>query len=414
MFSKVLLLICTLLALGFSTRASVPSPQAHIDLVCHTSHASECYPRTFQPSESFQLVHDEQDLPSGLHVRLDLMTGKKEAKLNVAGENDQELLARPMDVVIVDPPEPAHAISGPLQRAQKLLTKPEEQGSIRPPASKSAEGTSFEASKKKFTATSTDKPEVLMSAMETLEDLSHDIYWGLKLAQDSDVVVKLFNILSHNISDSSTKGAAALVFGTAIQNNPAAFSAALSHFYNDNLPTGPMEAVLLAMIHEQLPQILTRYVYLLSALLQDSTHFWKFVNSDGLETLKVIFDPEQAGKDGKDRLRGKIANFVLDHFLQQDSLAKTQKAPDDFPTEQEDAWVFPNPSEVEGSYQWPHDKNPTFSPFNLIEKFHPWCSVLKTSIKAWKSAKSRPSAFENVEEAHEALKEKLDALGRDC
>lgn len=411
MFSNILPIICTLLALSFNTKASVPSPQAYADLVCHTSHASECYPRTFQPSESFQLIHDDQDLPPGLHVRLDLVTGKKEAKLNVVDEKDQSLLASPIDVAFVDLPDPPHGVMGTLQHAQKLLSKPKEQGSIRPSSSEPVEGASFEANRRRFTTASTDKPEVLLSAMETLEELSHDIYWGLKLAQDSDVIIKLFNILSHNISDSNVKGAAALVFGTAIQNNPAAFAAALSHFYNDKFPTGPMEALLLAMVHEQLPQLLTRYIYLLSALLQDSTHFWKFVNRDGLDTLRVIFEPEKAGRDGKDRLRGKIANFVLDHFVQQERERKTVSP---LSSDPDGEWVIPSPSEMDGTYQWPHEKHLSLGPFNMAEKLEPWCTAFKTSLHAWKAAKSKSSAVENVEEANEALNKELNTFGCNC
>ncbi|MCJ1280943.1 hypothetical protein MMC26_000261 [Xylographa opegraphella] len=420
MFANILPIICTLLALSFSTRANVPSPQASVDLICHTGHVSECYPKTFQPSTSFQPIHDDQDLPAGLHVRLDLTTGRKEAKLNIADERDTELLPSTLDIAIVDTPEPDNGIRGRSTQAQKALQS-SIHGPVHPPVPDSADGLTFEQSKAEFATAPVSKPAVLLSALETLEDLSHDIYWGLQVAQDSDVVLKLFSLFKPNVSSPHVQGAAALVFGTAIQNNPAAFTAALNHFYNDELPTGPMEAVLTALLHEQLPQLLTRFVYLLSALCQDHTHLWKFVQGNGLETLLSVFDASKAGLDGRDRLRAKIANFVLDHFLQQDSLTRTGRKTvlpssgvDAGPQSgHEEQWVSLSHLDVDGTYQWPHEQHPRLS-FNMAAHLEPWCAAFATSLRAWKDGKAKSSAVENVEEAHEALDKKLATFGCSC
>ncbi|MCJ1419776.1 hypothetical protein MMC32_006132 [Xylographa parallela] len=420
MFSNILPIICTLLALSFTSRANVPSPQASVDLICHTDHVSECYPKTFQPSTSFQLIHDDQDLPAGLHVRLDLATGKKEAKLNVADERDNELLPSTLDVALVDEPNLDKDIRGRSPQAQKVLQAPSH-GSIRPPAPNSGDGPTFAQSKAKLTTTPTSKPAILLSALDTLEDLSHDIYWGLQVAQDSEVILKLFHLLRPNVSTPHVQGAAALVFGTAIQNNPAAFTAALGHFYSDELPTGPMEAVLTALLHEQLPQLLSRFVYLLSALCQDRTHLWKFMQGNGLETVRAVFDASKAGLDSRDRLRGKIANFVLDHFLQQDSLtrigteivAAPSAAGVVAPGAHEEQWVSLSQLDFDGTYQWPHEQRPRLS-FNMAARLEPWCAAFATSLRVWKDGKAKPAAVENVEEALEALEEKLGALGCSC
>ena len=106
-------LFCIILLSGFffaslaSASASQPSasPSADYDLICHTNDAKDCYPRVFQPTDEFQVVHDDQELPSGLHVRLNIWTGTKEAKINVPSENDAALEGLPVDssVVVVDP-----------------------------------------------------------------------------------------------------------------------------------------------------------------------------------------------------------------------------------------------------------------------------------------------------------------------
>ncbi|MCJ1246151.1 hypothetical protein MMC30_003356 [Trapelia coarctata] len=424
MLSKFLVILCTLLALCFNTKATVPSPRATADLICHTSHASECYSRTFQPTESFQIVHDDQELPPGLHIRLNIATGKKEAKLNVVGEDEQALMATTaMDVAVVDSPSSPLEAPGIQNSAQKVVKG--DQGSIRPPPPNSPEGISFDSSGTSFKTARSDKPQVILSALETLEDLSHDIYWGLKLAQDSDIVPKLVKLLSINGSDPHIKGAAALVLGTAIRNNPAAFTAAISHFYNDEQPTGPMEAVIVALVHEQLPQLLTRFVYLLSALCQDEAYLWKFVNGDGLDVLMTAFSADKAGQDGRDRLRGKIANFILDHFLQQDSFDMSEKKHEnsrqtsesevDSNLEHEDAWVLPYTDE--GVYELPRNMKSQPKYRNMADILKPWCAVFSQSLSSWEKWQgifAPADEVDNVQEAHKALEEKLKSFGCGC
>ena len=429
MFAKSLPIICTFLALSFNIRASVPSPKASVDLICHTNHASECYPKTFQPNKDFQIVHNDQDLPPGLHVRLDLVTGKKEAKLNVAKDDDQALMASALDVAIIDSPAspstPSSEVSPVQNHAQKGM-KTSDQGIIRPPISNSGEDTSFDASRIHLKTVPSNKPEILLSALENLEELSHDIYWGLKLAEDSEVVLKLFSLFSSNSSNTDVRGAAALVFGTAIQNNPAAFTAALSHFYNDEVPTGPMEAVIMGLVHEQLPQLLIRFVYLLSELCQDQAYLWKFINRDGLNILIAVFDAETAGRnEQRDRLRGKISNFILDHFLQQDSFLATadqfesnKRTSDeevDSGLKRESPWVLT--TGVEGVYEWPHEAPlpPTYK--NMADALKPWCNAFSSSLNIWTELERRTGpvvAAEQVQEAHTALEKKLKDFGCSC
>ena len=429
MFAKLLPIICTVLVLSFNIRASVPSPKASVDLICHTNHATECYPKTFQPNEDFQIVHDDQELPPGLHVRLDLVTGKKEAKLNVVEDDDQALMASALDVAIIDSPAdsstPFPELPAVQNRAQKGM-KPSDPGTIRPPISNSGEDTSFDTSRTHLKTVPLNKTGVLLSALETLEELSHDIYWGLKLAEDSEVILKLFRLFNSNDSNADVKGAAALVFGTAIQNNPAAFTAALSHFYNDEVPTGPMEAVIVALVHEQLPQLLIRFVYLLSELCQDQAYLWKFINNDGLNILMTVFNAEKAGpNEQRDRLRGKISNFILDYFLQQESFLgvvsqlgsskRTNGEEFDSGLKHEDPWVLM--SGVEGIYEWPHQAPlpPTYK--NMAEALKPWCTAFSSSLNIWSEFDSRTGpveAAEQVQEAHAALEKKLKDLGCSC
>ena len=423
MFPNMFLTLCTVLALSFSTRANVPSPKAAVDLICPSSDALECYPKIFQPSDTFQPILDGQEVPPGLHYRLDLTTGKKEAKLNVPNESEgyvaQTVDASPVDDVPIAP----HDLSPVFQdlNDQQVLKVNDGPGSIRPPKSPSGESQIFGKSLSLFRSTPIAEGDKLLSTIETLEDLSHDIHWGLKLTEEPGVVHKLIELLNFNQTNTRLKGAAVLLFGTAIQNNPAALSAALNHCYNDELPDGPMEAIFMALLHDQLPQLLTRFIYLLSALAQDQNQLIKFMNGDGMGVLIKLFDSENTGQDEKDRLRGKIANFVLDRLLQQDSLGSLDKMPQstedekevESSLEHEDSWIWTarNKSDHVIGHQ------PTVQQLNMAKSLKPWCSSFSTSIKRWDSKKDElgiVAAAENVQEAYEALQTKLKALGCGC
>jgi nucleotide exchange factor SIL1 len=422
MFSKILILILGLLALSFSSRASVPSPQASVDLICHNDQA-ECYPRVFQPTETFQVVHDDQDLPPGLHVRLDITTGKKEAKINVVEEDDQALLTTAMDVVVVDSDTEMPSLD--LGHSQKHTQKPpkfNKQGAIRPPPVDTPEGTIFESSIAYVKDSALRDRKVVNFILERLEDLSHDIYYGLKLVEDSEVVLKLFGLIKANGTEADIKGASLLVLGTAIQNNPAAFTAALGHFYNDETPTGPMEAIIVALVHEQLPQLLTRFIYLLSALCQDQAHLWKFINADGLDILMTVYDHKNAGIDEKEKLRVKIENFILDHFLQQDSfrVQETQKAQSSgievtSELEPQDPWVLATAYAQE--YEWPVPTNVQPKYKNMAQALQSWCSAFSSRIGVSTEQRINGSVVERPEQEHEAydaLEAKLKAMGCTC
>ncbi|MCJ1357103.1 MAG: hypothetical protein MMC33_007099 [Icmadophila ericetorum] len=418
-------LITSFLAILFGIEARHPSPSASVDLICHTGHAADCYPRTFQPTTFFQEIHDDQDIPVGLHVRINLETGQKEAKINEESNAGGDQI---LDVALVERPEDDIETDRFVSafQSQLLLQQTDDQGAIRPPSSDNGEGENFDSSRDILKeASNKPDPNVLLPALDILEDLSHDIYWGLSLVKDAGAVHKLVRLLSLNGSDYRIKASAALVFGTAIQNNPAALTAALSHCYNDELPNGPMEAVIMALLNEQMPQLLTRFMYLLSALSQDQAQLLKFMKADGMTILINLFDAKNAGLDGKDRIRLKIANFVLDHFLQPDlHLLVKDKNPSTAPTDSkevetklanEDAW------EVVSK---PEDSAAETSPTNIrgvhsksVQIIKPWCSAFAQSLSSWKKKNGHSSVHvehDGVRDAYVTLQEKLGSYGSTC
>lgn len=421
---KISPFLSTTLLFLFGVRASFSSPRATADLICHTNHASECYPRTFQPTTYFQRVHDDQDLPAGLHIRVNLETGKKEAKLNNASSDDNTK-AMDLAVAVQDNDDSADNEKPPLKYRDQIVLQTDDHGSIRPPLADSGEGASFTFSQDTLKNTSaTSDPDVLLPALEILEDLSHDIYWGYSLTKDAGSVYKLIELLRLNVSDTRIKAGAALVFGTAIQNNPAALSAALKHCYNDELPTGPMEAVIMALLHEQLPQLLGRFMYLLSALCQDQKQLQHFMNADGMNILLKLFDAEHAGEDGKDRVRLKVANFVLDHFLQPDIPKalieeETHKSAMENEVltelENEDPWILtdvPKGVPIRAQKEDPKTKDK-----KLVQVLRTWCRLFNSTIGRWSDHESEErasTAMSDLKGAYTALEQKLKEHGSNC
>ncbi|KAJ4295665.1 hypothetical protein N0V88_004367 [Collariella sp. IMI 366227] len=226
-----LLALVSLMAWGATASSSIsndtpsPSPSADVELICHTDNPAECYPKVFQATDEFQKVHHDQDLPIGLHVRLNVQTGEREAKINVPDEIDPALEGLPVDssVVIVDrdlfePEQPLIPRDAPAY---------DPAGKIKVPKTESSEeGSAFYK-----TLTILKKGLDVDAALEMLEDISHDIYYGLKIAEDYDTVHELFCLSSANDPATTTRARlAALTLASTIQNNPKALAELEAHW----------------------------------------------------------------------------------------------------------------------------------------------------------------------------------------
>ena len=411
------------------TQANIPSPAASADLICHTTNPAECYPREFVPTNEFHKVHDDQSIPKGLHVRLNLATGVKEAKINVPDLDQSEQQYSDLtvevpvpeekerqrsDLVVVEEPEeasPPHSVHD--------QSAPEHQYPIRPPPFHPGEQSLFADSISVLKSSSLkDDPEAQLLALSDLEDLSHSYHWGVTLTRDRATSHKIFQLLSASSPFPEIRSAATLLLGTAVHNNPDALTAALTHFYNDEWPTGPLEAVLVALVHENLPRLLQRMVFLLSGLCQDPAQLSKFVDAGGLDTLLGIFNDDIVNQNNKGKLQGKIANFVLDHFLQMDAstpllsdkidLSVVGEADQevDSKLEGEDSWVMANKNKNEDR---PTREANSKAPKNMARTLQAWCPAFENSIRG-----SKNSGSTSIEKARDALDRTLEANGCSC
>lgn len=230
-----LFLVVSLLTFGASA-ATKPADgatetPANIDqeLVCRSDDPTECYPKLFQATNDFQEVHIDQNLPPGLHVRLDVNTGRREAKLNDPNEQDPALEGLPVDssMVVVEQEEGSDDAWYPSEpQIPKGAPQYEPVGKVKTPQQESrAFHDSLTVLK---TLALDDRP--IDAALDILGDISHDIYYGLKVAEDANAVKELLCMMSspeifpNDGKDASVSqaGQAASIVGAALQNNQKA------------------------------------------------------------------------------------------------------------------------------------------------------------------------------------------------
>lgn len=341
------LLLCLLSLSTAQAKSPVPSPEASTDLICHTAHASECYPAIFQPTIHFKRIHDDQSLPPGLHVRMNLATGLKEARLNVPEPDDTPKA----DLVIIDDVKPSRIEAGRREEEggggkgfveveeEDVPTEdiqdqsfPDRDYPYLPDIFDPEESSLFSSATNSLLSSSPctlaeGSPESFLSTLTTLTDLCHSHHWGLSLTRSPSLVQKLINTLNPPFSfpdiPTEIRSAAALLLGTAIQNNPEARNALLSHTKNTTEePTQTLMQAILSTLQtplETLPTLHTRTLFLLNQLSHAPTQLTTFLSTSGLSTLHTLFSPPstsiQPDLHNCIKLRQRIANFMLDHAL---------------------------------------------------------------------------------------------------
>ena len=375
--------------------APISSPPASTELICHTALASDCYPAIFQPTEHFQRIHDDQSIPPGLHVRMNLATGLKEARLNVPeppGVSHAEL-------VIIDdlPPPPSIEEDDPaveipdLQDQSDSDTEYEHREAYHPAAFNTEESSLFYSSITTLQSTTALSNREL-PALSALQDLAHSIHWGAELARDPAVCQTLiFAINSGSAASSEVRSAAALLMGTAIHSNPDALQALLSHRYSSEAGRAPAAIVIAALRDPEQRDIMlkTRTVFLLSQLCQNTEQLHIFLHSRGLDTLLDLFETYQMTPDnGNDKFRAKVANFIYDRILS-------------------------GLGNANGLLTQSGSENNALGNDQVLTKgLEPWCKAFTNTLKMYETvgmtaerlSPTVEAAFESIKEADQALK----------
>ncbi|KAI9746095.1 MAG: hypothetical protein M1818_000776 [Claussenomyces sp. TS43310] len=348
------------LGLSLAALPAASSPSAGTDIICHTSDPAECYPRIFQPTKDFQVIKDDQDLPPGLHVRLNIFTGEKEARLNIPIEGE-DLLDSPKEqaVIVVPQSESEEAVShDEAAMRDRLHFRPppyEAAGKIQQPLNTddgSTDAENFNAALAVLTTPSMSGAlETSDSAFSILSDLSHDIYYGLELAKRGDVMKFLMGTMSGRYlgdqapdSLAARRRQAASIIGHAVQNNPTALKE-LSNSWAKGLslncppeqggPTSDhlcenltLGAKMYSVVHSETdPGVLKAKIYALNGLTKDAGVRDDFLAEGGMAMLLAKFLVPQQAQTGSEASKVeeewkrnliKIAQFTMDTFLDED------------------------------------------------------------------------------------------------
>ncbi|KHN94461.1 Nucleotide exchange factor SIL1 [Metarhizium album ARSEF 1941] len=341
----VVAMMVALIVCIFSTPSAAQEPNSSDepkpDLICHTSNPDECYPRIFQPTDEFQIVHEDQELPAGLHIRLNIWTGQKEAKVNVPGEADASLEGLPVgqDVVEVD----AEAQPEARPEIPPGAPKYEPFGKIMEPPSGSAE---FAEGLRALKAGVGEDGRAFDDALEVLDDLAHDIYYGVKIAEDTEAVESLLCLMSGQSAPATADGAvprdrqAAQILASAVQHNPVALRALVAAWprllAESRCPgTGePLRLSLYSSVEpsrngegagaEQAAARVRSKVSAIKALLGDDFVRTNFLRGGGMASLLKVLVPEDEAWAGAQQ---RVGQLVLDTFFDEGMGA----APGDWP-----------------------------------------------------------------------------------
>lgn len=387
----LLFLIFALLTFGASastnSEGSTSKDGEKKDLICHTENPAECYPRVFEPTDEFRTVHEDQEIPPGLHVRLDVNTGKREAKINDPTEENPALEGLPVDssVVVIEGQEDPEAESKP--QIPKGAPKYESVGKIKEPQD---EKQSFRDSLTVLkTLALNDRP--IGAALEILDDISHDIYYGLKIAEDTGAIKELLcmmssqDVFSKNGEDEVVKqaGLAASIVGSSLQNNQKALqevenawddisktkcagtdrelSKAVFNMLTPDVPAGETatgaEASLLSLTKAKTAA--------LRGLIKSPVIRDDFLANGGMAQILEVLSIERPELVPA---KQKLANLVLDNFLDE-SMGAT-------------LGVWPRPGEAD--YEWDY-KLKTLAKLHKADKGH-WSAELWKRLQEQRKA----------------------------
>ncbi|QSZ33975.1 hypothetical protein DSL72_005555 [Monilinia vaccinii-corymbosi] len=308
------------------------SPSADTELICPTNNQAECYPRLFHPTKDFQVIKPGQDIPPGLHVRLNISSGLKEARLNIPmeGEDTPLELDIPTEqamVVIEDAevkpseePQPQPSSSPPAYSSH---------GKIQPPPPSSSDFESFRTSLASLKGH--DASVSLDLALTSLSELSHDIYYGSEIMADKEAVSALICLVAMEPlqSEDGHDHLASAILSGSLQNNPTAITS-LSLFH-DIVMTPTCSRLrreglrFIPALQKKLsaattsPSSLKSQISALSGLLKSPEIQKSFLQQGGTSYLQSVFlkqGPEY------DIVRKRVVQLLMDNFLDENMGAR--------------------------------------------------------------------------------------------
>ncbi|KAF3928220.1 hypothetical protein AA313_de0207029 [Arthrobotrys entomopaga] len=309
-----------------------PEQDPENPLICHPG--KPCYPKTFIPTTTFLPVESDQLIPTGLHVRLNIGTGGREAKLIDPTEDEghavyvdkdkkaESLPVIPYSDLAILPDEDVHdsAITGGSTTNNNDTTEDSSSRApvqhIPPPEDKIKPNPHLSASDWEIfnTALATlqgshPTNKHLPEALSTLSDLSHEPEYGVKLVETA--LSNLVTILVSESYPASVRSSAAIALGNSLQNNAVALSR-VKRIWAERTSEVLFKPLVKALENDWSKERILgrRLMFAVSRVVRVKDGKEEFVALGGLQALEKLY------VDTVDLpLKGKIATFLQDEFL---------------------------------------------------------------------------------------------------
>jgi nucleotide exchange factor SIL1 len=311
------------------------SPSADTELICSTADSTDCYPRLFQPTKDFQIIKEGQNLPPGLHVRMNIYSGEREARLNIPIEGEEaesiEIYPEEQAMVVVEQPEEDLVMEKQSAVKDRVPDEPptyDSAGKVPLPHNDGGEIGTFQ----KAMIVLGVEGRSFDSALDDLNELSHDMYYGVEIVKNGPVLEKLVCLTLGQGTEKfpadkeKRDHKAASILASAIQNNPNALAEVSKFSGLVMYPTcgvelmeaktrgkGNFVSVLRGRLgKEKEPHTLKAKITMISGLLKEPLIRKSFLENGGMELLLAIWL-----KKGEqwDVVRKKVAQTVMDAFL---------------------------------------------------------------------------------------------------
>lgn len=258
------------------------------------------------------MIEPDQDVPAGIHFRLNLETGLREGKINVPGEGAEfEGVAIELDpasgsdslLVVGAESPPAPSVNIPPPPLDDDLY-----GAIKVPHSAPAEEIPFADAVSIVVDAPSFSVSKLSEALSSLENLVHEMYWGLQLSTPRNVNA-LLSLIGTSASP-TIRSSAATVLGSALQNNPKALKSAL-----ENSEVQLIKMLVKGLEKEVDDSTRLRIMYALNQGVKSDQTREDFLVMGGLERLLWLF--QDTNTNGGE-FRGKVSTFMEDNFYNDD------------------------------------------------------------------------------------------------
>lgn len=251
-------------------------------LICSPNNPTDCYPKIFEPTNEWQIVKEGQDIPAGLHVRLNMETSSREAKILDPSEEDagaNELMVNPEHN---NDNEKSDEQVNEIQQKIKEFKQAQGRSKV-----STADLSHFQSAVDEIKLYNGERDTDRLSvALDTLIDLSHDIEFGAKLTQDPSIFKSLIKVSKE--VDETLQEKIYRVMGSSLRNNPDAIDNVLSKqdaSYVDDL---------FANLNSGIPDVLNKRILgIIHGLTQNSHFNAKYFNTNGpnsrIDSLIEIF-----------------------------------------------------------------------------------------------------------------------------